>query len=137
MFAALQKHHQDLISGIEEVRKLTELPEPDLGRLALARLRLSRLSSARSRFVTEQIIPALLASADDALREELTNMQKAFAEKRLRSSEHVSAWSTQSIAADWEGYKLASRAVRAMMEEQINRERSVLGDRLRHTIASA
>lgn len=132
MLGALQKHHQDIISGIEEVRELCEPDVPDLGRLALARLRLSRLSTARSRFITERVIPSLLDGADPALRDELVSMQRAFAEKRLRSSHHVSAWSTQAIAADWEGYRSASRAIRAMMEEQIDREKAVFVERLRH-----
>lgn len=136
MLDALEKYHQDLIRGMEEVRMLSEPPKLDLARLALARLRLSQISSARSRLVTEQVIPTLLADADHALREELTDMQKAFAQKRLRSSQHVSAWSTQSIEADPRGYRMASRSILAMMAEQIDRERTVLVERLRHARVS-
>lgn len=132
MFATLEAHHRQIAAGIEELRKLCALPTPDLGTIALARLRLSRLSSARSRFITKEVIPALLEHADSTLRAELDEVQRAFTGKRLEASHHVIDWSTRAIEADWDGYKLASRAMLEMMEEQIDRERATFGERLRY-----
>ncbi len=126
MTAALNAHHRHIEEGIREIAAHCSRAAPDISGLSAARVRLSRASAARTRYINDIIIPALLEGADPALRAKLGTIQKAFSAKRLASSEHVSTWTSKSIEADWEGYRAASRTIRAMMEEQIDRERSVL-----------
>ena len=131
MLQTLEDFHRDITAGIGAIRAHCELATPDTAGLGLARVKLSRLSTARSRFVAETIIPHLLVNADLALRKELMELQRGFNAKRLASSEHVTTWSSRAIEADWNGYRQAARQIWAMMEEQMRRERTILGERLR------
>jgi hypothetical protein len=42
----------------------------------------------------------------------------------------VTTWSSQTIIKNWDGYRAAAGIILAMMEEQVERERLVLGNRL-------
>lgn len=127
MAQTLDEHHRQIAAGIAEVREHCSRPIPDIAALSTARLRLSRTSAARSQYVRDVLFPKLRAEADDVLLTQLDDMQRAFAAKRLASSEHVTTWSSKAIAEDWEGYRQAARRIWAMMEEQMDRERRIFG----------
>ncbi len=131
MLNILENFQREIAEGIDAVRRQCESPDRDIAALGAARLRLSRVSSSRTRFVTREAIPRLLQMADPALRTELSALQQGGNAKRLASSQHVTTWSSAAIQSDWVGYHRAAREIWAMMEEQISRERSILGDRLR------
>lgn len=132
MFRKLEEHHKLIRAGIQEIQRYCQAAAPDLGALGGARLRLSKASAARSKFVSEEVMPKLRETADDRLGGELIEMQRAFAAKRLQSSEHVVTWSSAAIERDWPGYRAAARQIWAMMEEQIGRETAILGERLKN-----
>lgn len=127
MDQTLGEHHRKIAAGIAEVRGHCSRSKPDLAGLGVARLRLSQASAARSQYVHDVLLPKFRARADRALRSQLDDMQRAFAAKRLASSEHVTTWSSKAIADDWEGYCQAARRIWVMMEEQMDRERSTFG----------
>ncbi|RYF21860.1 MAG: hypothetical protein EOO77_05225 [Oxalobacteraceae bacterium] len=131
MFRKLGEHHANIRAGIAEIRHHCEAVTPDVAGLGAARLRLSKASAARSKFVADEVVPKVRQVADERLRGELTEMQRAFAAKRLKSSEHVTVWSSAAIEKDWQGYRAAARQIWAMMEEQMARESRVLGQRLK------
>lgn len=131
MFQKLREHHANIRAGIEEIRRHCEAVTPDVAGLGTARLRLSKLSAARSKFVIDEVVPKVQQGADERLRGELTEMQRAFTAKRLKSSEHVTVWSSTAIEKDWQGYRAAARQIWAMMEEQMSRESRILGERLK------
>jgi hypothetical protein len=133
MLQTLEDFHRNISAGIGAIRAHCEAATPDTAGLGSARVKLSRVSAARSRFVAETVIPHLLNDADPALRKELMDLQRGFNAKRLASSEHVTTWTSQAIAADWTGYRKAARQIWAMMEEQMRRERTTLGERLRRS----
>ena len=131
MFKRLEKFHSEIVAGIDGVRTQCESPIRDIAALGVARVSLSRVSLSRSRFVTGEVIPRLLQIADLTLREELFNLQRGFNAKRLASSQHVTMWSSAAIQSDWNGYHRAARGIWSMMEDQVEQERLVLGERLR------
>jgi hypothetical protein len=126
----LEAHHRKILHGMEAIRQHCQRPVPDIVELGTARLSLSRASTARAQYVRDIAIPTLLEQGDDALHAEISDLERGISVKRLASSEHVTTWSSQAIAEDWDGYRNAARAIWAMMEEQIERERRVLGERL-------
>ncbi|UYY76872.1 hypothetical protein [Sphingomonas sp. R1] len=126
----LDERHAAIEAGIGEIEEHCSRDLPDLVELAAVRVRLSRASTERSRFVREVVVPKILEQADPALLGELSQMIKAFSAKRVASSKHVAAWSSWTIQQNWYGYKEASRAIREMMRAQIERERKTLRTRL-------
>lgn len=127
----LDEHHATIEAGMAEIERHCSRAVPDLAELAAARVRLSRASTQRSRLVRDVIVPKLLERADPTLRNELSQMLEAFSAKRVASSNHVATWSSWTIQQNWSGYREASATIRAMMREQIEREREVLCRRLR------
>ena len=123
MTQTLREHHRRIRDGLAEIKKHCERPAPDRNELAAARLRLSRSSSARSKYVQDVLIVRMRRRADDTMLAELAALQRSFSLKRLASSEHITRWTSSTIAGDWNGYCAAARTIWAMMEEQMQRER--------------
>ncbi len=131
MLHTLEEHHRTIRAGLDELRFQCAAPYPNSGDLDAARSRLSGASLARSRFVSEEVVPRLLEEADADLRDELSKLLSVFQAKRQISYAHVMTWTRVTIDADWEGYRAAAALIWTMMENQIDRERRYLGDRLR------
>lgn len=125
MNMTLADHHRRIKEGIKEIAAQCELPDPDLCALGEARLRLSRASTARTAYVREALIPKLQGAIDVSLRESVDELHRHFAEKRMRSSDHVAKWGSREIAADWNGYRQAAQHIWAMMNEQMNLEKRI------------
>jgi len=131
MLHTLEEHHRTIRAGLDEIRFQCAAPHPNSGDLDAARLRLSSASFARSKFVSETVVPRLLEDADADLRDELSKLLSVFQAKRQISCAHVTTWTRVTIDADWDGYRTAAALIWTMMENQIDRERRYLGDRLR------
>lgn len=123
MFNTLDEHHRQIRAGLAEIRVLCDMPNPDIPRLSAARLRLSRASSARSRYVRSILTAAVQADANARFLSELEDLQHAFVAYRLASNDHITKWNSQTIAEDWNGYRASAREIWIMMEDQITRER--------------
>ena len=130
MLQTLGKHHQMILAGLEEIRFQCAASYPNTGDLDAARSRLSGASLARSKFVSEKMVPRLLEDADADLRDDLSKLLSVLQAKRQISAEHVATWTRVTIEQDWDGYRAAARLIWTMMESQIERERRDLGDRL-------
>jgi len=133
MLHVLEEHHRAIEAGLVDIRRHCGASSPCSGELGAARERLTAASLARSRFVSEQVVPSLLINADDDLRTELSELLFATAAKRMVSNGHIKAWTVASIEADWSGYCAAARDIWPMMEDQIERERRVLVPRLKQS----
>lgn len=131
MLHVLEEHHRAIEAGLVEIRRHCGNTSPCSRELGAAREQLTAASLARSRFVSEQVVPSLVKDADDDLRTELAELLYATAAKRMLSNCHIKRWTTASIEADWSGYCTAARDIWPMMEEQIERERRVLISRLK------
>ncbi len=135
MLKTLEEHHRTIIKGLNVIRHHCGQEHPNSGELAKAREHLTAASLARSRFVSEQVVPSLLRDADDDLRTELSELLYVTAAKRMLSNCHVKTWNTASIRADWSGYCAAAKKIWPMMEDLIDRECRVLVSRLKQTQA--
>jgi hypothetical protein len=122
----LKAHHTRLAACLAEMAELTSKPYPDITTLVAARVRISKASAERARFISEKVYPVLKPGADKALLDRLNVLAKEFLEKREASSEHVVRWNATSIAADWEGYRAASLRIRRMMKRRIEQEVAIL-----------
>lgn len=71
LLQTLGEHHRIILFGLEEIRFHCAASYAKTGDLDAARSRLSRASLARSKFVSEKMVPRLLKDADADLREEL------------------------------------------------------------------
>lgn len=131
MLNRLEEHHRTIMAGLAKIRDHCSASAPNSRELAEAREQLTAASVARSRFVSEQVVPSLLTDADEALRTELSELLFATAAKRMLSNAHIKTWTTASIEADWSGYCDAARGIWPMMEDLIDRECRVLVARLR------
>ena len=131
MLHTMEEHHRRIIGGIAKIERYCSASRPGRTELAKDRQSLTHASLARSKFVSETVVPALLKDADTDLRSELSDLLVAFTAKRLMSSAHIAKWTLESIEADWQGYCSAARDIWAMMKTQIERERRVLITELR------
>ena len=131
MLHTLEEHHRTIRAGLDEIRFQCAAPHPNSGDLDAARSRLSSASFARSKFVSETVVPRLLEDADADRRDELSKLLSVFQAKRQISCAHVTTWTRVTIDADWDGYRTAAALIWTMMENQIDRERRYLGYRLR------
>ncbi|MEG3168077.1 hypothetical protein U1737_07730 [Sphingomonas sp. LB3N6] len=131
MLGTLEGHHREIMAGLREIRRHCGEKNPNSSKLADAREQLTAASLARSRYVSEVIVPTLLKDADDGLRTELSELLFATATMRMFSRAHIAQWTSTSIEADWSGYCAAARGIWPMMEEQIERETRVLATRLK------
>jgi len=130
MLRMLEEHHRTIRAGIDEVRSFCEAASPSSKELGAARSRLSEASLARSKFVSEEVLPRLLEDADADLRFDLLKLVSVFAAKRQLSNEHVAKWTLLTIEQDWAGYCAAAKVIWAMMENQLDSERRYLAARL-------
>ncbi len=131
MLATLEKHHRRIEAGLDQIRRHCAAPVPNISDLAAARSSLGSASLARSMFVAEVVVPHLVNDGDVDLRAELLALQCKFTAKRQISRDHVAIWTSETIQADWAGYRAAARLIWAMMEDQIDTERRYLAERLR------
>ncbi len=97
MLNTLENFHRRIAEGIDAIRQQCDKPVPDSTALGAARLSLTRISSARSRYITEKAIPRLLQELDLVPRIELSILQRQLNGNRLVSSDHVGVWSSVAI----------------------------------------
>lgn len=111
MLRTLEGHHQTIMAGLREIRRHCSEENPNSRELADVREQLTASSLARSRYVSEVIVPTLLKDADDGSRTELSELLFATATKRMFSRAHIAQWTSTSIEADWSGYCAAARSI--------------------------
>lgn len=86
----LEGYHRRIIVGIgKKIERRCSASRPASEELAKDRASLSEASIARSMFVREKVVPALLSGADTDLRSELSDLLIAFTAKRMMSNTHV------------------------------------------------
>lgn len=137
MLQTMEEYHRQILDGLATIRGHCDASEPDSPALDATRKRLSAVSQARSTFVTDVVVPRLLQDSGVDERAELLDLLCVIAAKREISFEHVERWTRSTIDADWAGYCGAARVIWAMMEDQLDRERQYIIDRLRNVDEAA
>jgi hypothetical protein len=131
MLAELERHHSTLMELLNMMRRLTDEEHLSREDVTRTRLLLTKASTARTNFLATEVYPALLASPDGATVERVRQLQRDTSGDRTRSSAHIGKWNTESISADWSGFRRDARRIIAMMVDRIDQERSVLYPLLR------
>ncbi|MBB3349955.1 hypothetical protein [Sphingomonas sp. BK069] len=132
MLRTLSDYHRRIVLGLDEIRRLCRDDAPDPVILPRARAALGQVSIERSRFINQVVVPRLLVSANYASARDMLALQRSFAAYRLVSDQHVSHWTDETIAADWQGYRVAAAAIWRMMEEQMDDEQDLISRHLEH-----
>lgn len=131
MLQTLEEHHRTIRTGLKGVRRHCSEPSPSSAELDADRLALREASMARSAFVSDVVLAALLKGADVQLRSELSELLVFCAAKRQVSDTHITIWTQATIEQDWIGYCAAAKRIWAMMEDQMEREWLLLSGTLR------
>jgi len=130
MLLALAEHHRHIRAGLDKIRRHCGFPRPSSDQLDADRADLHKASLARSVFISDEVVPALLTDADGELRHELSEMLSSFTAKRQVSNAHIARWTYATIEEDWDGYCASAPTIWAVMEEQLDDEWRVLAPRL-------
>lgn len=117
--------HQELIAAMAALAEETLRPAADLKTLPALRLRLSKASRQRAAML-DSILHQRIQSAPPADLPPLLELRRAIQQARATSTAHVSHWTPQAVADDWNGYCRASVALRRAMAAQIEREAGLL-----------
>ena len=125
MLTKLKAAHAELRVAITELETETRRFEPMEASLSAARLKLTRASSRRRMLIDQEILPTLrdLPPEQKSLVEELRRTASDIA---VQSSRHIGDWTMRAIVADWQGYRLASKAMRSAMLQRIADESTIL-----------
>jgi hypothetical protein len=126
MLETLRDHHHRMLHHLQAMRRLIGERQFAQNEVAHTRLQLGKASSARVRFLSEIVYPALLSSLDEASAEPVRRLWDDANTYLARSSMYVGKWTNASIAADWQGYQRASADFLTTVAERIARERAVL-----------
>lgn len=130
MLSELKRLHADLETFLDELERLTAESIVRPHEIANARLKLTRASRRRNKFLDTIIYPALMESstASDARVQRLRDADK---ERLLISTNHISKWTLGEIVEHWSDYRAASFQLRAAMRDRIREEQAVLYPLLR------
>ncbi|MBY9063548.1 hypothetical protein K7957_11455 [Sphingomonas yunnanensis] len=128
----MSDYHRRIELGLDDIKRLCRDDAPDPIMLPRARATLGQVSIERGRFINQVVVPRLLASANYASARDILALQNSFAANRLVSDQHVSRWTDETIAADWQGYRAAAAAIWRMMEQQRDDEQALVIRHLEH-----
>lgn len=126
MLVELKELHRELLAAIAAVEVLVAAAEPDRSRLPAARARLTNASARRRRWIDNHVYPHLLGRlpADD--ERQFDRLRTENIALRDQSLQHVTRWTTEAIARDWNGYRDASALMTATMRQRIAAEQALL-----------
>jgi hypothetical protein len=125
LLAQLSGAHDQLMVEMENLERITHVPQPESGELTAGRWRISQASLKR-RSLAARIQDFLSNRLDGADLQSVKKVQLADQDMMRRSARHVGAWTMQAISKDWRGYCDASHEIRAHMKAQILLERQLL-----------
>jgi hypothetical protein len=125
MLNSLRQAHADVRACIDEMEILTSKSTATQLEYTSARFRISKASMAR-RSLFNSICAEFRKNAVPSEAEIIDQLSTADRELARRSAEHVKQWSTEAVAADWQGYRLASRQIRARMAMELDAEARLL-----------
>lgn len=126
MLTTLEQRHSELLALMAMMRELIASDEIDRDAVTRTRLGLGKASTARTRYLTEAVYPALLDTLADTEAARVRQLRFDGADDRARSSAHVGKWNTSAITQDWQGFRRDAATILTMMETRIALEKRVL-----------
>jgi hypothetical protein len=121
----LRAAHGELLTQLSSMEAVQSLPAPKAEQWAYARWKLSRASRTR-RSAATACYTAALAGATPQEADAIRALMAQDVPMMERSRTHMETWTPERITADWAGYCVASRAIRASMHERVVAEQRVL-----------
>jgi hypothetical protein len=107
--ASLDDINQRFIAAIAALEKALANEQPDIAALGRTRLTLARTTTERVRFVHERLCPMLAAGPTPRHGAAARKLRDQIAAAVTSSNRHIGEWSGSRIAADWAGYRAATR----------------------------
>ena len=121
----LQNAHERVLSGLTDLDRLLEKPDPNIPSYLALRSRLSSATRAQS-FAVQAAHEYLLDRADQATEEELARLFHARRSTLGLSAEHLSTWSSWAISVSWSRHRSAQRALRSHWVDLVELEKHAL-----------
>lgn len=125
LLGELRDAHVKLLKAMAGLDTLARGPVPPQNEVIDARWKISRASLAR-RMLWYSIHRHLSPIVSDQNAIELKRLYENDMVLLRASSEHVARWSITAVMRDWEGYCVASNAIRWKMKAAIGSEQRVL-----------
>ena len=117
-----QKRFIETIAGLADVTSSTS---PDEIEYICARVQISQAILARSA-IFDTVCEFLRGRVTPCHWETVAELRVADANLLMQSARHVAEWTNERIESDWAAYCLASKNIRIMMGNVIERERAIL-----------
>jgi hypothetical protein len=130
LLAELETIHAEMASRIAALGAVADNPQPSKMEYTSARLRLSQASIDR-RSAVNRILRFLEQRGEPGDAEAVAQVRAANTELNAHSVAHLAKWPTEAVAADWLGYREASRSMREHMLKTAETEAAVLRSALR------
>ena len=120
----LKRVHQALLDATNAFEAMLRRPELDAVMLAQVRLKLTS-ANGRRHVMLERVYKALgpLSPIDE---ERVRQLRTDSATGLLRSSQHISTWTSRAVEADWLGYVKSSVPVAPSVRMSVRAEQRVL-----------
>ena len=111
--AELDDINQRFQTALHSLESALRSDTPDLLDIGKRRIALARAASARLRFIDTKLCPALVAGPTPAHASAAQDLRTRISALFAASNRHIGEWSSQRVAADWAGYRDATRAMAA------------------------
>jgi len=131
MLAELRQHHEAISRLLTALEALCAEPQPDMAKVSVVRLELTRASRARSAYLNLVVYPFVERVCTPEQRIALEKLKSEGILLLVRAGDHVRHWTSRQIAADWNGYCNASATARQTMRDRMKREADLLYPLLR------
>ena len=117
-----QKRFIESIAGLADV---TSGSSPNQIEYVCARVQISQAILAR-RSIFDTVCEFLRGRLTPCQWESVAELRIADSDLLMQSARHVAEWTNERIESEWSAYCLASKAIRIMMGNVIERERAIL-----------
>lgn len=131
MLTEFRAHHARIAECLARHVELCSATSPEIGRLALSRLRLLNTTSDHSRFLAREVLPALQASDDPASREAGRYLAADLTARQGMRKAHIEKWDVQAIERDWAVYQPEALRILADLKRRLARDAEMLEPLLR------
>lgn len=119
----LDEINQQFQAALNALEAALRPAEPDLVELGKRRAMLARRASARLRFIDAKLCPMLTSGPTPAHDAAARQLRQRIAALFRASNHHIGEWSSARIADDWNGYRIATRAMATQAKALLAMER--------------
>jgi len=126
MLESLNELHTAILAAAAEAEQLVSANPPDTERLAIARFKIARFSSQRTKLLENTIYPTLLRHLDEAEAAKVQRLRTERLQGLAQTAHHIGAWGHERIRAEWREYQSVFKELLAGLQKRIAAEKAVL-----------